>query len=99
MAAVQGAVACRSPLAAAALGLGHAGFAPGHGSAGHSERGRRTGHCRRYHGARRTIEVPIAENMGFLLEPIDVRLGETVRPRARSAGKVMHEFVIGTQAG
>jgi uncharacterized cupredoxin-like copper-binding protein len=47
--------------------------------------------------ARRTIEVRMSDRMRFTPESIDVRLGETVRFVVRNAGKVMHEFVIGTQ--
>ena len=48
--------------------------------------------------ARRSIEVGMADNMRFTPDRIAVKLGETVRFVARNNGKVMHEFVIGTQA-
>ena len=48
--------------------------------------------------AKRTIEIGMADNMRFTPDLIEVRLGETVRFVARNAGKVMHEFVIGTKA-
>ena len=48
--------------------------------------------------AKRSIEVGMADNMRFTPDLIEVRLGETVRFVARNAGKVMHEFVIGTKA-
>jgi len=48
--------------------------------------------------ARRTIEVRMADNMRFTPDRIDVRLGETLRFRVHNAGKVMHEFVIGTKS-
>ena len=48
--------------------------------------------------AKRSIEVGMADNMRFTPDRIEVRLGETVKFVARNAGKVMHEFVIGTKA-
>jgi uncharacterized cupredoxin-like copper-binding protein len=45
---------------------------------------------------RRTIEVRMLDTMRFEPDRIEVRLGETVRFMHRNAGKVMHEFVIGT---
>ena len=48
--------------------------------------------------ARRSIEVRMADNMRFTPERIEVRQGETVKFRVRNSGKVMHKFVIGTQA-
>ena len=46
--------------------------------------------------ARRTIEVRMDDQMRFTPDRLDFRRGETVRCRIRNAGKVMHEFVIGT---
>lgn len=46
---------------------------------------------------RRTIEVRMLDTMRFTPDRIDVRLGETVRFDVSNAGKVMHEFVIGTK--
>jgi uncharacterized cupredoxin-like copper-binding protein len=37
------------------------------------------------------------DTMRFVPDRIEVRLGETVRLVHRNAGKVMHEFVIGTK--
>jgi uncharacterized cupredoxin-like copper-binding protein len=48
--------------------------------------------------AKRNIEVRMADNMRFTPERIEVRQGDTVKFRVRNSGKVMHEFVIGTQA-
>ncbi len=48
--------------------------------------------------ARRTIEVRMDDQMRFTPERLDFRRGETVRFRVKNVGKVMHEFVIGTQA-
>jgi len=48
--------------------------------------------------AKRSIAVGMADNMRFTPERIEVRQGETVKFVVRNAGKVMHEFVIGTQA-
>jgi uncharacterized cupredoxin-like copper-binding protein len=47
--------------------------------------------------ARRTVDVRMDDSMRFTPSNIEVRLGETVRFRVRNAGKVMHEFVIGTR--
>ncbi len=47
---------------------------------------------------RRTIDVRMGDDMRFTPRRIEVRLGETVRFRVRNTGRVMHEFVIGTQA-
>ncbi len=47
---------------------------------------------------RRTIEVRMLDTMRFVPDHIDVKLGETVRFTMRNTGKVLHEFVIGTQA-
>jgi uncharacterized cupredoxin-like copper-binding protein len=47
--------------------------------------------------ARRTIAVRMLDTMRFTPDRIDVRLGETVRFDVSNAGKVMHEFVIGTK--
>jgi uncharacterized cupredoxin-like copper-binding protein len=47
--------------------------------------------------ARRTIEVRMTDDMRFAPDRIEVRQGETVRFVIRNAGKVMHEFVLGTK--
>jgi uncharacterized cupredoxin-like copper-binding protein len=47
--------------------------------------------------ATRTIEVRMTDNMRFTPNRIDVKLGETVRFVVVNAGKVMHEFVLGTK--
>ena len=46
---------------------------------------------------KRTIEFQMLDTMRFVPDRIEVRLGETVRLVHRNAGKVMHEFVIGTK--
>ena len=48
--------------------------------------------------AQRRIEVGMTDNMRFTPARIDVRQGETVKFVVRNTGRVMHEFVIGTQA-
>jgi uncharacterized cupredoxin-like copper-binding protein len=45
----------------------------------------------------RTIDCRMLDSMRFSPERIDVKLGETIRFRARNRGKLMHEFVIGTR--
>jgi uncharacterized cupredoxin-like copper-binding protein len=47
--------------------------------------------------ASRTIEMRMTDNMRFTPNRIDVKLGETVRFVVVNAGKVMHEFVLGSQ--
>ena len=47
--------------------------------------------------ATRTIEVRMTDNMRFTPNRIDVKLGDTVRFVVVNAGKVMHEFVLGTK--
>ncbi|MBE0546764.1 MAG: cupredoxin family protein [Rubrivivax sp.] len=44
----------------------------------------------------RTIEVQMLDTMRFVPDRIEVPLGATVRFVNHNAGKVMHEFVIGT---
>jgi uncharacterized cupredoxin-like copper-binding protein len=46
----------------------------------------------------RRIDVLMSDNMRFTPDRIAVKLGETVRFVHRNNGKLMHEFVIGTQA-
>jgi uncharacterized cupredoxin-like copper-binding protein len=46
--------------------------------------------------ARRTVEVRMSDTMRFAPDGLEVRQGETVRFLVHNAGRVMHEFVIGT---
>ena len=46
----------------------------------------------------RTIPVVMTDAMRFSPDHVEVRLGETIRFAHRNAGKLLHEFVIGTQA-
>ena len=84
--------------------LGH-GVARGHGNQTHStpagpipKEQKEWGIAGDTRAARRTIEVRMGDNMRFSPDRIDARLGETVRFRVHNAGKLMHEFVIGTKA-
>ena len=45
----------------------------------------------------RTIEVRMTDQMRFTPDRIEVRQGETIRLVHFNAGKVMHEFVLGTK--
>ena len=45
----------------------------------------------------RTIEVAMTDNMRFTPDRIEVKQGETIRFVHKNAGKIMHEFVIGTR--
>lgn len=47
--------------------------------------------------AKRTIRVTMTDRMRFLPDRLEVKEGETVRLVLRNAGKMMHEFVIGTK--
>lgn len=46
----------------------------------------------------RTIDIVMNDEMRFVPDHIEVRLGETIRFRHRNQGAVMHEMVIGTSA-
>lgn len=48
--------------------------------------------------ATQTITVGMADNMRFTPERIQVREGETVKFIVRNDGKMLHEFVLGTEA-
>jgi len=48
--------------------------------------------------AKRRIDIGMSDTMRFTPDRIAVKLGETVRFVHRNNGKLMHEFVIGTQA-
>lgn len=45
----------------------------------------------------RTIEVRMSDAMRFTPDRIEVKQGETVRLVHSNAGKIMHEFVLGTK--
>jgi uncharacterized cupredoxin-like copper-binding protein len=45
----------------------------------------------------RTIEVHMTDDMRFTPDRVEVRQGETIRFVLRNAGKVLHEFVLGTR--
>jgi uncharacterized cupredoxin-like copper-binding protein len=45
----------------------------------------------------RTIEVVMTDNMRFTPDRVEVKEGETIRFVHKNAGKIMHEFVIGTR--
>jgi uncharacterized cupredoxin-like copper-binding protein len=47
--------------------------------------------------AKRSIKVRMLDSMRFEPSRIDVRQGETIRFSVSNTGKVLHEFVIGTQ--
>jgi uncharacterized cupredoxin-like copper-binding protein len=47
--------------------------------------------------AKRTIAVSMLDSMRFSPDKIETRLGETIKFTLKNTGKVMHEFVIGTQ--
>ena len=46
---------------------------------------------------KRTIAIRMGDNMRFSPEKISVKQGETVKLIITNAGKIMHEFVIGTK--
>ena len=45
----------------------------------------------------RTVRVTMADTMRFSPDRFEIRRGETVTFEVHNAGKVMHEFVIGTE--
>ncbi len=92
-------------LAASAVGLGFATLARAHGNEDHPKKAgpvrkeqKDWGIAGEAKAARRIVDVSMADTMRFTPDRLDVRLGETVRFRINNAGKVMHEFVIGTKA-
>ena len=46
---------------------------------------------------RRTVVLVMSDDMRFTPDRIDVRQGETLRIVVRNAGRVLHEFVLGTK--
>jgi uncharacterized cupredoxin-like copper-binding protein len=85
--------------------LGFLGGAHGHGSQDHAKAQDAVrkeqmdwGIAGEAKAVRRTIDVRMGDDMRFTPRRIEVRLGETVKFRVRNTGRVMHEFVIGTQA-
>lgn len=46
----------------------------------------------------RTLDITLSDAMRFAPDRLEVKPGETVRLRIRNAGKLPHEFVLGTQA-
>jgi len=46
----------------------------------------------------RTIDVSMGDDMQFQPGKLEVKQGETIRFRVKNTGKLLHEFVIGTQA-
>ena len=92
-------------LATSFLSLGWCGSARAHGSEDHSKHAGRARKEQKAWGiagdakaVRRTIDVRMGDHMRFTPDRIEARLGETLRFRVHNAGKVMHEFVIGTKA-
>lgn len=45
----------------------------------------------------RTIEIGMSDQMRFSPDQLQIKQGETIRFVHRNAGKLMHEFVLGTQ--
>ena len=46
---------------------------------------------------KRTIDIVMTDDMRFTPDRIEVKRGETIRFVHKNAGKIMHEFVIGTK--
>ena len=46
--------------------------------------------------AKRTINIVMTDNMRFTPDKIEVKQGETVKIVLKNEGKMLHEFVIGT---
>jgi uncharacterized cupredoxin-like copper-binding protein len=45
---------------------------------------------------KRTIRFDMSDRMRFDPDRVEVRVGDTIRLRAKNSGKVMHEMVLGT---
>ena len=45
----------------------------------------------------RTVSITMSDTMRFTPDRIDVRQGETVRIVLKNSGKMLHEFVLGTE--
>lgn len=45
----------------------------------------------------RTIKIGMSDNMRFTPDKIQVKQGETIKFTAKNDGKILHEFVLGTQ--
>lgn len=91
-------------LAAWAAGLVLSTAALAHGDAGHGSKPavakkeqQDWGIAGDAKAARRTIEVSMGDDMRFTPDRIAVQQGDTVRFKVRNRGKLLHEFVIGTQ--
>jgi uncharacterized cupredoxin-like copper-binding protein len=85
-----------SALAPAAAALAHA-EKPHAGAAGPVRKEQKPwGIAGDARAARRTVQIRMLDTMRFEPDHLVVPLGETVRFVHRNAGKVMHEFVIGT---
>lgn len=90
-------------LVAALMGAG--GAAHSHGDAAHAKKAasqvkkeqKDWGIAGDAKAVKRTIEVRMTDNMRFTPDRIAVKQGETIRFVHRNAGKIMHEFVIGTR--
>jgi uncharacterized cupredoxin-like copper-binding protein len=46
----------------------------------------------------RTIPITMTDDMRFVPDHIEIRVGETIRFVHHNAGKILHEMVIGTKA-
>ncbi len=46
---------------------------------------------------KRTVEFRMGDNMRFTPDTLEVKQGETVKIVVRNQGKMLHEFVLGTQ--
>ena len=47
--------------------------------------------------AKRTVAIVMTDNMRFTPDKIEVKQGETIKIVLKNEGKMLHEFVIGTQ--
>ena len=89
----------------AAFGLTAGGPAFAHGDATHDAKGSTTvrkeqkpwGIAGDAKSVTRTVRVAMLDTMRYSPDTISVREGETVRFVHSNAGKVMHEFVLGTR--
>ena len=90
--------------AVAALSL-FIGMASAHGDADHTKKAgpvhkeqKAWGIAGESKAVQRTVEFRMNDTMRFTPDRLEVRQGETVRIVLKNDGKLLHEFVLGTQA-
>jgi uncharacterized cupredoxin-like copper-binding protein len=83
-------------LSALALSSGAVTGGPHAGNHGHGNDAATVGKPGIATGVNRTINIDMTDNMRFTPSAIQVRQGETIRFIVRNAGRIKHEFTLGT---